>query len=129
MMFEKETDKLESFLGKNSVFKGELTVQGTLRVDGRVEGHVDADHLVLSESAVVKGEVKAKKLIVGGTVDGSVDAQELVEIKSKGRVLGDISTRKLSVLEGGEVNGKIEMKKEESNVVELDLRGRETARM
>jgi cytoskeletal protein CcmA (bactofilin family) len=44
-------------------------------------------------------------------------------------VLGDISTRKLSVLEGGEVNGKIEMKKEESNVVELDLRGRETARM
>jgi cytoskeletal protein CcmA (bactofilin family) len=129
MMFEKETDKLESFLGKNSNFKGELNVQGTLRVDGRVEGHVDADHLVLSESAVVKGEVRAKRLIIGGTIDGSVDAQELVEIKSKGRVLGDISTRKLSVLEGGEVNGKIEMKKEESNVVELDLRGRETARM
>jgi len=128
-MFEKETDKLESFLGKNSNFKGELNVQGTLRVDGRVEGHVDADHLVLSESAVVKGEVRAKRLIIGGTIDGSVDAQELVEIKSKGRVLGDISTRKLSVLEGGEVNGKIEMKKEESNVVELDLRGRETARM
>jgi cytoskeletal protein CcmA (bactofilin family) len=129
MMFEKETDKLESFLGKNSNFKGELNVQGTLRVDGRIEGHVDADHLVLSESAVVKGEVRAKRLIIGGTVDGSVDAQELVEIKSKGRVLGDISTRKLSVLEGGEVNGKIEMKKEESKVVELDLRGRETARM
>ena len=71
-MFEKETDKLESFLGKNSNFKGELNVQGTLRVDGRVEGHVDADHLVLSESAVVKGEVRAKRLIVGGTIDGSV---------------------------------------------------------
>jgi cytoskeletal protein CcmA (bactofilin family) len=128
-MFEKETDKLESFLGKNSNFKGELNVQGTLRIDGRVEGKLGADYLVLSESAVVKGEVKAKRLIVGGTIDGSVDAQELVEIKSKGRVLGDIFTRKLAVLEGGEVNGKIEMKKEESNVVELDLRGRETARM
>ena len=128
-MFEKETDKLESFLGKNSLFKGDLNVQGTLRIDGRVEGQLDADYLVLSESAVVKGEVKAKRLIVGGTVDGSVDAQELVEIKSKGRVLGDLFTRKLSVLEGGEVNGKIEMKKEENKVVELDLRGREIGRM
>ena len=128
-MFEKETDKLESFLGKNSLFKGDLNVQGTLRIDGRIEGQLEADHLILSESAVVKGEVKAKRLIVGGTVDGSIDAQELVEIKSKGKVLGDIFTRRLSISEGGEVNGKIEMKKEESNVVELDLRGRETARM
>jgi cytoskeletal protein CcmA (bactofilin family) len=128
-MFEKETDKLESFLGKNSNFKGELNVQGTLRVDGRVEGQLDADHLILSESAVVTGEIKAKRLIVGGTVDGSIDAQEMVEIKSKGRVLGDIFTRKLAILEGGEVNGKIEMKKEENKVVELDLRGREIGRM
>jgi cytoskeletal protein CcmA (bactofilin family) len=128
MMFEKETDKLESFLGKNSLFKGDLIVQGTLRIDGRIEGQLEADHLILSESAVVKGEVKAKRLIVGGIVDGSIDAQELVEIKSKGKVLGDILTRRLSISEGGEVNGKIEMKKEESNVVELD-RGRETARM
>jgi cytoskeletal protein CcmA (bactofilin family) len=129
MMFEKETDKLESFLGKNSLFKGDLNVQGTLRIDGRIEGQLEADHLILSESAVVKGEVKAKRLIVGGTVDGSIDAQDLVEIKSKGKVLGDIFTRRLAISEGGEVNGKIEMKKEESNVVELDLRGRETARM
>ena len=128
-MFEKETDKLESFLGKNSLFKGDLNVQGTLRIDGRIEGQLEADHLILSESAVVKGEVKAKRLIVGGTVDGSIDAQELVEIKSKGKVLGDIFTRRLAISEGGEVNGKIEMKKEESNVVEVDLRGRETARM
>ena len=77
-MFDKETDKLESFLGKNSNFKGELNVQGTLRVDGRVEGQLDADYLILSESAVVKGEIKAKRLIVGGTIDGCIRAQELV---------------------------------------------------
>ena len=128
-MFDKETDKLESFLGKNSNFKGELNVQGTLRVDGRVEGQLDADYLILSESAVVKGEIKAKRLIVGGTVEGSIRAQELVEIKSKGRVLGDIFTRKLAIIEGGEVNGKIEMTKEESNVVELEPREREARKI
>jgi cytoskeletal protein CcmA (bactofilin family) len=128
-MFDKETDKLESFLGKNSNFKGELNVQGTLRVDGRVDGQLDADFVILSESAVVKGEIKAKKIIIGGTIDGSIRAQELVEIKSKGRVLGDIFTRRLTIIEGGEVNGKIEMEKEESKVVELDLRGREARKI
>ena len=128
-MFDKETDKLESVLGSDSNFKGELHVKGTLRVDGTVDGQLEADHVILTESAVVKGAIKAKKVIIGGKIDGSVSAQELVEIKSKGKVLGDIFTQKLTIIEGGEVNGKIEMKKEENKVVELELRGREVGRI
>jgi cytoskeletal protein CcmA (bactofilin family) len=129
MMFSKETDKLETFLGMNSSFKGELNVRGTLRVDGTVEGQLDADYLILSESAEVKGEIKAKKIIIGGKMDGNVRAQELVEIKSKGKVLGDIFTPNLAIIEGADFNGKIEMKKtemkkEESKVIELELKGR-----
>ena len=124
-MFGKETDKLESFLGMNSNLKGELNIKGTLRVDGTVDGQLEADYVILSESAVVKGAVKAKKIIIGGKIDGSVRAQERVEIKSKGKVLGDIFTPKLAVIEGGEFNGKIEMKREESKVIGLDLKGRE----
>jgi cytoskeletal protein CcmA (bactofilin family) len=125
VMFSKETDKLESFLGMNSSFKGELNVRGTLRVDCTVEGQLDADNVILSESAEVKGEIKAKKIIIGGKVDGNVRAQELVEIKSKGKVFGDIFTPKLVIIEGAELNGKIEMKKEERKVIELELKGRE----
>lgn len=124
-MLSKETDKLESFLGMNSSFKGELNVRGTLRVDGTVEGQLDADYLILSESAEVKGEIKAKKIIIGGKMDGKVNAQELVEVKSKGKVLGDIFTPKLAIIEGAEFNGKVEMKKEESKVIELELKARE----
>jgi cytoskeletal protein CcmA (bactofilin family) len=129
-MFSKETDKLETFLGMNSSFKGELNVRGTLRVDGTVEGQLDADYLILSESAEVKGEIRAKKIIIGGKMDGNVRAQELVEIKSKGKVLGDIFTPQLAIIEGAEFDGKVamkkgEMKKEESKVIELELKGRE----
>ncbi len=129
-MNSKETDKMETFLGMNSSFKGELKVSGTLRIDGKVEGQLDADNVILSESAEVKGEIKAKKMIIGGKMDGSVRAHELVEIKSKGKVWGDIFTPKLAIIEGGEVNGKIEMKKaeikkEEGKVIELELKGRE----
>ncbi len=128
-MFDKETDKLESVLGNNSNFKGELNVKGTLRVDGTVDGQLEADQVILTESAMVKGTIKAKKIIIGGKIEGNVSAQELVEIKSKGEVLGDIFTPKLAVIEGGEVNGKIEMKKEEGKVVELEFKGWEAGRI
>ncbi len=128
-MFAKETDKLESFLGVNSNFKGELNVKGTLRVDGTVEGQLDADFMILSESAAVKGAIKAKKIIIGGKIEGNVYAQELVEIRSQGRVLGDIFTAKLAVTDGGELNGKVEMKKEENKVIELELKGREVRKL
>jgi cytoskeletal protein CcmA (bactofilin family) len=133
VMFSKETDKLETFLGMNSSFKGELNVKGTLRIDGTVEGQLDADYVILSEGAEVKGEIKAKKIIIGGKMDGNVRAQELVEIKSKGKVFGDIFTPKLAIIEGAEFNGKVqmkkaEMKKEESKVIELELKGREVGK-
>ena len=133
-MFSNETDKLGSLLGMNSNLKGELKVKGTLRVDGTVEGQLDADYVILSETAEVKGEIKAKKIIIGGKMDGSARAQELVEIKSKGKVLGDIFTQKLTIIEGAEFNGKVEMKKiemkrEENKVIELELKGREAGKL
>lgn len=132
-MFSKETDKLETFLGSNSSLNGELTVRGTLRIDGALEGQLDAHCVILSETGEVKGEIKAKSILIGGKIDGNVRAQELVEIKSKGRVLGDIFTPKLAVIEGGEFNGKVEMKKaemkkEEGKVIELELKGREVGK-
>jgi len=133
-MFSNETDKLGSLLGMNSNLKGELKVKGTLRVDGTVEGQLDADYVILSETAEVKGEIKAKKIIIGGKIDGNAHAQELVEIKSKGKVWGDIFTPKLTIIEGAEFNGKVEMKKvemkkEENKVIELELKGREAGKL
>ena len=127
-MLSKETDKLESLLGMNSSFKGKLNVRGTLRVDGTVEGQLDADHVILSENAEVKGEIKAGRIIIGGKVDGNVRAQELLEIKSKGKVFGDIFTPKLVIIEGGELNGKVEMQKEGKKVVGLELKAREVGK-
>lgn len=124
-MFAKGPQKMESFLGSNSNFKGDLNVKGTLRVDGRAEGRLDADCVILSESAVVKGDIQGKKIIVGGAVEGTLRAQELVEIKSKGKVLGDIFSQKLVVVEGAEFNGKIETKRMEGNIIGLEFKSQE----
>ncbi len=118
-MFSKENHKLETLIGAKSSLVGELEVKGTLRVDGRVEGRLSADWVILGETGFVKGEISAKKIIVGGKVEGNVRGFELVEIKAGGKLLGDILTHKLSIAEGGEFNGRIEMKSEPEKVLEL----------
>src|SRR4030042_2252974 len=122
-MFTKNTEKLESLIGANSNFKGDINTKGTLRVDGTMEGNVNADWVILGEKACMKGDVTARGIIVGGRVDGNLRAKEIVEIKSKGQVSGDISTNKLTIIEGGMFDGKSAMQKSESKVVEFQTKG------
>ena len=124
-MFSKNTEKLESFVGVNSHFKGDITSKGTLRIDGSVEGNVEADWLILGEKAILKGNVSARGIIAGGKIEGALTAKEILEIKSKGQVVGDITTPKLLVSEGGIMEGRSSMNREgSSNVVELPMKER-----
>lgn len=118
---------MESMIGPKSSIEGNVNVEGTLRVDGRIVGMVKADSVVLSESASITGDVTTKSAIIGGRIDGNVNAQEFVEIKPTGRLFGDIHSRKLSVAEGGIFEGRSHVHRDEdaSNVV--DFRTRETA--
>ena len=119
-MFTKSSEKLESLVGAQADFKGELHVKGTLRVDGKINGLIHADCVVLGETASIYGDITARKIIVGGKVEGNIRALELVEIKSKGKVLGEILAPRFSVVDGGEFNGKIDMKREPSKVLPLE---------
>jgi cytoskeletal protein CcmA (bactofilin family) len=119
MMFNKNTEKLESFIGANSTFKGDVETKGTLRVDGVVEGNIAADWVVLGEKSHVKGDIAVRGIVVGGKIDGNVRAKEIVEIKNKGRLCGEIFTSKLMVAEGGVFDGRSSMRHEEAKVIEL----------
>jgi cytoskeletal protein CcmA (bactofilin family) len=125
MMFGKDMEKLKSFLGTQSELQGDLTVTGILRLDGNVCGKIQADEVILSATAVMNGDVVARKIIVGGRVEGSLRASDLVEIGSKGKVKGDIYTNKLVVIEGGEFNGRIEMKTDKLNILDFESRSHE----
>jgi cytoskeletal protein CcmA (bactofilin family) len=56
-MFHKNKEKLESFIGLNSNFKGDINTGGTLRIDGSMDGNVHADWVILSEKAHIKGDI------------------------------------------------------------------------
>lgn len=118
-MFGKSTGKLESIIGAESHFKGEIETKGTIRVDGGVEGNIKADWVVIGETAMIRGDVEARGIIVGGRVEGNLRGKEIVELKNKGNVSGEIFSNKLTVAEGAVFEGKSFMKREEQKVVEL----------
>jgi len=122
MMYRKNMEKLTSFVGAQSEFQGDLISKGILRIDGFATGRLQADQVILGETAIVKGEIIAKKIIVGGKVEGSLRAQDLVEITSKGKVKGEIFTCRLSLKEGGEFNGPINMKADDPKVLGFEFR-------
>lgn len=118
-MLSKKSENLETFIGKNTHVQGNINTKGTLRMDGTVTGNIESDWLIIGEKALVKGDVQVSGLVVGGTLEGNVKAKEVVEIKHKGQVSGDIITSKLLVIEGGVIDGRLSMLKEGSKVIEL----------
>lgn len=98
---------------ENTTLKGELKCDGNLHIGGLVDGQVEcAGSVVISESAVVKADVRARKVSVLGTVEGSIQA-DTVEILNGGRILGDVDVIDLLLDEGGIVRGHVIMRKGE----------------
>jgi len=116
-MFQR-SNKIESLVGEDAKFNGDLVIKGTIRVDGSVFGNVDVDWLILGEKAFLQGNVSASGVVVGGKMEGNIDAKEIVGIKSKGNVKGNIRTTKLTVDEGGILDGMIIMSMEDPSEID-----------
>ena len=110
-MFGNKHPKLEVVIGSQTVFKGELTSKGTIRIDGTFEGNITADCVVLGESGNITGDLQVNVLIAGGKLRGNVRAVDHVEIQAKGEVYGDIYTVRFSVAEGAVFEGRSSMQK------------------
>ncbi len=111
MFNKKSPQKLETIIGNESTVTGELNIKGTLRVDGIVEGDIFADWVIVGESGRIHGNVKSRGVVVGGRVEGNLEASEIVELKGKGEVTGEICTVKLAMSEGAVFDGRSTMRK------------------
>ncbi len=123
--------RLDSLIGASTVVHGDILFTGGMRIDGTVQGNVTtADGkpgtLVLSEQARIDGEVNVSHVVLNGTVNGPVEAQEYLELQPKARVVGDITYRTLEMHIGAVVEGRLAHAGQESaSVVELKRVGAE----
>ncbi|KUO48839.1 MAG: hypothetical protein APF76_18345 [Desulfitibacter sp. BRH_c19] len=119
-MFKKKDtvnmEKVDTIIGKDSNFQGNLKGQGTLRVDGKIEGEVECQgDVVVGEGGFVSAGLKARNLLVAGIIKGNVSVSEKLEIASTGRIEGDISTSSLIIDDGALFQGSCQMTKAASS--------------
>ena len=94
-------DNLNAFLGEGTSFKGTLTFEGTVRIDGKLEGEIfTKDTLVVGEGAQVSAAIHAGVVEISGTVHGNITAERKIDIHANGRLYGNIGTPSLVIQEG-----------------------------
>ena len=99
-----------SIIGPGMKVVGDCSSDGTIRVEGQVEGSVKAaKSVVIGKEGVVVGDVVTQDAIVAGRIDGSVSAESRVELQATCRVQGDIRSRRIKLDEGGQVDGQLHM--------------------
>lgn len=100
---------ISTLISADCVIGGSLTAPAVARIDGHVNGDVQvAEGLILGEQGIITGNVLTKEMVVYGTVHGNIAVQSL-EIKSTGKITGDIATATLLVETGGIYNGHLTM--------------------
>ena len=102
----------ESVIGKEDQFEGTLRVKHGLRILGQVQGEIDAaTSVMIEEGAKVEAGLTADEAIIAGEYSGKLVARQRLEIRSTGRVKGEIETVRLMLHEGGFIDGALHMQK------------------
>jgi cytoskeletal protein CcmA (bactofilin family) len=99
-----------SVIAVGMAVQGHLDSEGTVKIEGSVEGNVSTRaQALVARGGVVHGDLTAEEVVVGGTITGAVHARGRVEIQSGAVVEGDVTTSRILVAEGATLNGRVRM--------------------
>ncbi|MCP9455611.1 MAG: polymer-forming cytoskeletal protein [Nitrospira sp.] len=99
-----------AFLARGVDFKGIIHFEGTIRVDGRVEGELHTTGtLIVGEQGLIKGHISAGTVMTSGKINGTVTASERVHITKPGILIGDIRTPAIAIEDGAHFHGMCDM--------------------
>ena len=104
------TGDCPTVIGSDAVFKGELSFDKGVRVDGKIEGKISTKgYLAVSQGGKLQADVSAGNIVVEGQVDGNLSASDRVELRKTARLKGDIKASKLLVAEGATFIGQCQV--------------------
>jgi cytoskeletal protein CcmA (bactofilin family) len=101
-----------SIIGPGMNIVGDLVTEGTVRIEGRIEGTVRAGKsVIIGKGGEVVGDVLTQDAVIGGTVRGTVVAESRLELQSTSEIEGQIRARSAHLMleEGARFNGQIQM--------------------
>lgn len=105
-----EAPRVRTRLGKDTRLKGTLRFTESVEVSGSFEGKIDAEgFLLIVDGADVRADIRARDIIVGGTVHGNIEASHRLDVLATGRIFGNIRTAQFRVADGVIFEGTCEM--------------------
>ena len=114
MAFKKKikTMHVDTLVGKHTKVVGDILYTGGVHIEGEIEGNLMAEEadkgfVVVSESGLVKGEIRGPTVIVYGTVNGDVYATGTIELAAGAKINGSVYYNLLEMATGAEVNGNL----------------------
>jgi cytoskeletal protein CcmA (bactofilin family) len=117
-----------SVLGPTLRFRGELSAQEDLVIQGSVEGSIThTQSLTIGAEGSMKGDIRARVIVIDGKVDGDLYATESVNIRATAKVKGNVFAPRVGITEGAFFQGQVEMQPSGAAVQEHSARLRQAA--
>lgn len=101
-----ESEAISSIIDKTMKITGEMTFQGKTRIDGTIQGNISGEHLILSESGRVTGDISASSFNCFGTLEGNVKAN-IITARKNCSIHGKLEAGSLTVEPGAALDGEI----------------------
>lgn len=99
-----------SIIGPGMKVVGDCDTDGTVRIEGRVEGNVRAGKaVVIGKDGVVEGTIVTQDAVISGRIRGTLTAESRLELQATSRIEGDIHARRMQLEEGAILNGTVHM--------------------
>ena len=121
----KKSDSAINFLGKQTEWEGDLTFDGTFRIDGYFKGRITSGGTVIvGEEAMINADINVSYIIIQGEVHGNITSDQRVDIHNPGKVFGNIQAPAVVIENGVIFEGTTRMYQvKESDGTELDPTG------
>jgi cytoskeletal protein CcmA (bactofilin family) len=105
-----------AIIGKSVVLKGQIYGREDVTIDGEVEGTVELQEhrLTVGPNGKVVATIKAREIVVLGTVHGDIETREKIEIRKDAKVVGDIRTARIVIEDGAYFKGSIDIVRAEA---------------
>ena len=103
-------------IGKSVTIKGQIFSREDLVVDGEIEGTIELNEhrLTVGPNGRVRAGIKAREIVVLGTIDGNVEALDKIDIRKDAKLVGDIKTARIIIEDGAYFKGSIDIVKNET---------------
>ncbi len=109
-------DSVISIIGPGMKVIGDLTTEGTVRVEGLVEGGIQAGKaVVVGKGGAVLGDIRTQDAVISGKVEGALVAESRLEVQASAEVSGEVRARRLQIEEGAVLNGTVLMGEDASH--------------